>query len=342
MKIKTEPIQYQVLVKDITRQIKTGCLKPGERLCSLRTMAQQYKLSVAIVRKSFDLLEKDGLLVQRHGSGTFVNPALKTKGNKMIALLTSFKEKSFENYFESLFSEAVDLNVIPIVGVIDEEKDWKDTIKKIIMKEPDVFLIDVEARHFKLKELLEACAPIACSFVNRWEWFDEKPARAVLSDYPAAYTKAINYLKERGHDRILVLGHHNPPYSFMREYFKLVTASVSMEFGKELLYASIGDIEKTPGLIKKIFSKNAPTGVFGLSDYIVYQFSQQVTKISRSVSNIDKIGIFNQSYSNIPGHEFASIRFDFQKIWKSIFRHCNNNEDLFVEYIEPEILTKQG
>ncbi|MFA6293188.1 MAG: GntR family transcriptional regulator [Victivallales bacterium] len=340
MEIGTEPIQYQVLADDIARQINTGRLKPGERLCSMRAMAQRHGLSVAVVRKSFSALEESGVLIQRHGSGTFVNPDLKTKGTKMLALLTMFQDKTFENYFEPLFSEAANSNIIPIVGTIESDGDWKGAIKKISAREPDAFLIDVEARVFKLDELRKACAPFPCCFVNRWEWHGVKPERAVLNDYAAAYRKALCHLKQLGHSRVLAIGHHEKPLPYLQERLKKASISVDMEFGRELSYVGIEDIEGNPALLKKIFAKNGPTAVFGLSDFIVHQFLQYGQKSSLDTSGLDKVGLFNQSYSNIPGREFSSVRFDLERIWKRAFNHCNAGDESFVEYVEPELIVR--
>ena len=328
------------LAAKLVREIKGGHLKPGAKLAGLRETAQRHKVSLATVRHSFKLLAKDGFVICQHGSGTYVNPILKTKGTKMIALVTTVHEKTFENYFEPLFAEAGNSNVIPIVATIDE--DWKDTIKKITAREPDAFLIDAEARRFNLDELRDACAPIPCCFVNRWEWHGVKPERAVLNDYPAAYGKALNHLKQRGHERILVIGNFNCPQPFMREYLKKASAPLGMELDKELIYVGIRDIEGKPGLFRKIFEKHAPTAVFGLADHLVHGFMQCALKASLDTSTIGRVGLFNQSYSTIPGQEFTSVRFDLPKIWKNAFEHCNAGDDSFVEYIEPELIVRES
>lgn len=330
------------LAAKFVREIKGGHLKPGAKLAGLRETAQRHKVSLATVRHSFKLLAKDGFLISQHGSGTFVNPALKTKGTKMIALLTTVQKGYFENYFEPLFSEAGNSNVIPIVGTLDPKGNWKDGINKIIAREPDAFLIDAEARRFNLDELRKACAPIPCCFVNRWEWNSIKPERAVLHDYSAAYGKALKYLKEWGHAKVLVIGYLNPPFPFLRERLKEAAISADMELDKELIYTGIEDIEKNPRLLKEIFKKNAPTAVFGLADHLVLQALRQAMKAGIDTSRIEKIGCFNQSHSNIPGHEFTSVRFDFQEIWKSAFDHCNEGDDSFVEYVEPELIVRES
>lgn len=339
--LTTEPAKSQMVADHIAAEIRSGKLTPGARMYGMRELASQFRVSFTAVNHAYNILEDKKMIVRKARSGTFVNPALKTNATKMLALLTTFQEKSFENYFEPLFAEAAGSNVIPIVGTIDQKNNWKETIKKIAAREPDAFLIDVEARQFKLDELLKACAPFPCYFVNRWEWHGVKPEKAVLNDYPAAYGMALRYLKERGHEKVLIIGNHNPPLPFMQEYFKQASASAAMEFGKELIYTTIGDIKKTPGILKEIFKKTAPTAVFGLSDYLVHEFLQSARKMSLDTSRLDKVGVFNQSYSNMPGHEFTSVKFDLPQVWKKALDYCNEEKDSFVEYIKPEILIKQ-
>ena len=334
-----QPIIRNRIFHELRDGIVSGKHPAGYRFPIEPKLPVELGISRKTLRAVLSLLETEGMVERCPRSGTFVNPQLKTNATKMVALLTTFQKGHFDNYFETLFSEVADSNIISIVGTIDKDRNWKDTIRKTIAREPDVFLIDVEGRHFNLDELRKACAPIPCCFVNRWDWHEVKPERAVLNDYPAAYGKALSYLKERGNSRILVIGHHNQILPFEREYLKKATMSVDMEFGRELIYVGFEDIEKNPGAS---FKTNAPTAVFGFSDHIVLQFLQQAMKSGIDTSSLDKVGLFNQRHSNIPGREFTSVRFDFPRIWKNAFDHCNAGGDSFVEYIEPEILIKTG
>jgi len=64
---------YQVIAGDITDQIKQGTLQPGERLDSELRLAERYGVSRMTLRQALGELESHGLLVRRHGSGTFVS-----------------------------------------------------------------------------------------------------------------------------------------------------------------------------------------------------------------------------------------------------------------------------
>lgn len=52
--------------------IRTGELAAGERLPSFRRLAEWAGVNVGTVRSVYDSLEADGLVVTRHGQGTFV------------------------------------------------------------------------------------------------------------------------------------------------------------------------------------------------------------------------------------------------------------------------------
>jgi GntR family transcriptional regulator len=57
--------------------IRTGELGAGERLPSFRRLAEWAGVNVGTVRAVYEGLEKDGLVVSRHGQGTFVAEGVK-------------------------------------------------------------------------------------------------------------------------------------------------------------------------------------------------------------------------------------------------------------------------
>jgi GntR family transcriptional regulator len=70
---------YQEMASLLRRAVETGRWRPGDRLPSLEMIAAEFKVSVVTVRQAVALLRQDGLLVSRHGVGTFVPSDLKNK-----------------------------------------------------------------------------------------------------------------------------------------------------------------------------------------------------------------------------------------------------------------------
>ncbi len=82
---------YLKLRRSIEDAVRSGVMAPGDALPSERDIAALAEISRVTVRKAVQDLVRAGVLVQRHGSGTFVatRPA---RVEQSLSLLTSFSE----------------------------------------------------------------------------------------------------------------------------------------------------------------------------------------------------------------------------------------------------------
>jgi len=79
---------YLQLQQLLRRAIESDVLKPDEALPAERELAEAFEVSRVTVRKALDGLVDAGLLIRRHGAGTFVA----TRVEKNFATVTSFTE----------------------------------------------------------------------------------------------------------------------------------------------------------------------------------------------------------------------------------------------------------
>jgi GntR family transcriptional regulator len=82
---------YLQLRKSIEDAVNRGLIGPGDALPSERDIALKADISRVTVRKAVQDLVKGGILVQRHGSGTFVAPRME-RVEQSLSRLTSFTE----------------------------------------------------------------------------------------------------------------------------------------------------------------------------------------------------------------------------------------------------------
>jgi GntR family transcriptional regulator len=82
---------YLRLKKTIEDAVRRGIIGPGDALPSERDIALKADISRVTVRKAVQDLVKGGVLVQRHGSGTFVAPRME-RVEQSLSQLTSFTE----------------------------------------------------------------------------------------------------------------------------------------------------------------------------------------------------------------------------------------------------------
>ena len=69
-----EPI-YEQIVRQIKAMIIDGSLKEKEILPSVRALSRELKISALTVKKAYDFLDEEGLIVTVHGKGSFVAEA---------------------------------------------------------------------------------------------------------------------------------------------------------------------------------------------------------------------------------------------------------------------------
>ncbi len=82
---------YLQLKRWIENAVARGAIKPGDALPSERDLATRVEVSRVTVRKAVQHLVRDGVLIQRHGSGTFVAPQ-QSRVEQSLSQLTSFTE----------------------------------------------------------------------------------------------------------------------------------------------------------------------------------------------------------------------------------------------------------
>ncbi len=82
---------YVKLRRSIEDAVERGIIRPGDALPSERDIAVGADISRVTVRKAVQHLVRSGILIQRHGSGTFVAPGVE-RVEQSLSLLTSFTE----------------------------------------------------------------------------------------------------------------------------------------------------------------------------------------------------------------------------------------------------------
>ncbi len=83
---------YEQLMDQIKQEIIGGGLSEGEALPSVRSLANELKISALTVKKAYDKLEGEGFIVTIHGKGSYVAAT-------DMALAAEARKKSIEDAF---------------------------------------------------------------------------------------------------------------------------------------------------------------------------------------------------------------------------------------------------
>ena len=116
-----QPI-YEQIVEQIKQQVMHGELEKGTMLPSVRSLAKDLKISALTVKKAYDFLEEEGIVVTVHGKGTFVAATDKE-------LAVEARRKAVEDDFTSAIVKAKNVGMTAdeireIVEIILEDETW--------------------------------------------------------------------------------------------------------------------------------------------------------------------------------------------------------------------------
>ncbi len=69
--VPRQPV-YEQVIDDVTASIRSGTLKPGDKLPSITELCEQYRASATPIRLALRILDERGWIEVHQGKGSFV------------------------------------------------------------------------------------------------------------------------------------------------------------------------------------------------------------------------------------------------------------------------------
>jgi len=70
--VKARMPRYHQIAQALRDRIRSGDIAPGARLDNQRRLAEVFGVTLMTLRQALEVLEREGLIMRRHGLGTFV------------------------------------------------------------------------------------------------------------------------------------------------------------------------------------------------------------------------------------------------------------------------------
>ncbi len=95
---------YEQIKDTIKSQILSGELEEDTMLPSIRSLAQDIRISVMTIKKAYDELESEGYIVTRQGKGSFVAP-------KNLEFIREQKQREMEEYISKIIEISIQYQI---------------------------------------------------------------------------------------------------------------------------------------------------------------------------------------------------------------------------------------
>ncbi len=197
----------QAVVERFQSLILEGALRPGDRLPAERQMAQDLDVSRPILRDALSTLEGKGLIVARHGEGTFVADLMGEVFSQPIAQLMRASHSGMTDYMEFRRLLEGDMAALAAQRATQSDRDMLQALGTAMRQahergdadeeaELDVELhtLIVEAAHnVAFLHVLRACYRLLADdvFSNRQRLYAQPGERALLLEQHLNLIEAI-------------------------------------------------------------------------------------------------------------------------------------------------------
>jgi GntR family transcriptional regulator len=145
-KISRKALYFDV-IDFLLEDIKSGQFPPGSKLPSEDQLAREFSVSRVTLREALRVLEDDGVIVRRHGSGTFVldKRAIPVQPlSSIVSISTIFKKVGLEDSFIKVGVKKIPATprIAEKLGIPVGQETWEVERVRTIGEKPAIYSFD--------------------------------------------------------------------------------------------------------------------------------------------------------------------------------------------------------
>jgi DNA-binding LacI/PurR family transcriptional regulator len=211
----SQPLYLQ-LAETIRRQIRSGHLKPQDRLQPELDIASQYDVSRGTVRQALDQLVREGLLQRTQGKGTYVRAVNRDRTSLTIGFVVPYLRDTLVNEIirgaERAFHEE---NYSMILGHSDSDLDTEvRQVQRLLEGSAEGMILFPVAEQDEQQRLSEIIPPdFPTVLIDRR--VPGLNVDRVLVDNRQGARDAVQHLLDQGHERIACITSPDRPSSIV-------------------------------------------------------------------------------------------------------------------------------
>lgn len=199
-----DPPKYQIIRDELMNAIRSGVHPPGSRLPTERELSERYGVHRMTVRQATTALVRAGLVIKRRPQGNFVREHLEhAVGERHINLVCIGTESSHaEIFIEHGLAAAKQRDIQPRVLRIYPGSEHV-AVETLAGPDPSVIVGGVITRGDELGRAVRDAASRVVLIGSR---MDHVGVASIVGDDELGLRLAIDYLHDRQHERIGVIG----------------------------------------------------------------------------------------------------------------------------------------
>lgn len=336
------------LREDLIKMINTGTLRPGTRISSFRTLANQYNVSLNTVQRVIGELVDAKVLEAAHGRGTFVATAkeLLSKSSASVGVFARASGDFFSNIIDLLRDGLVQQGMTPVIYDAHSEKFdlvCSQRLQSMIDGGPNSLVVDGSLGtspsigkpylYLAMKRHAEKVRDLIV--INRWDSPERLPATYILFDYFDAGVQIARYLYALGHRSIVLNTYGVPPRAGTSEddvcngihsFFEAQDDTVRIEYFQ---VPEPNQVDFDEQRFHRLFkAPDHPTAIVAMADYLTEPWFQRLTALGLKVpEDVSLTGFFNTPWVDKLPVPLTSVQLNIEKLVLTTINHILRHKD---------------
>lgn len=341
MPMKSLPL-YKLIQEDIRYLIRTGQLRPGDRVPSETELAEQYHVSKITTKNALNGLAEEGILVRHRGKGTFVNhipkdiPSMSGHKGLIGLILPSMKTKVDQRIINAI-EQYVRKNGYHLLIKITQESSLEESkaiedLLQLRVKGLIIFPIEQEMYNNDILRLSLNRFPLV--LIDRY--LKEIETYSVSADNVDGSYQAVKHLISRGHQQIAFV---------TMEVTNSVTADRALGFEKAFLERNL-PINKNLWCVVSIADMASGKGSSKIQEFL--RNHPEITAIFTGNAELTHMTLRALKHMNLPNEQRPElISFDqsdlaeVNYIKQNVEEMCKVTVELLLEQIHGTYLPRR-
>ena len=140
-----KPAKYRFREETIKEKIKNGAYAPGERMESENRLSEEFGYSRQTVRQALSVLEREGLIERRRGSGTYISTESRrpARGNNVAIVTTYISDYIFPTIIRGIEETLTGAGYSLTLGVTNNHvEDESRILQSLISRKTDGVIVE--------------------------------------------------------------------------------------------------------------------------------------------------------------------------------------------------------
>lgn len=323
--------QYHQLKNIILNQIKSGRLKPGDKIPSESQLCKEYNISKITTCKAISELSAEGLLYRIQGKGTFVSPKKLRQRTGLIGILARELDKPYiwGEVARTVEEEVYRTGGSLLLGHTDNNyQRFRKYIQLYQERKVDGLIIapllTEEKKHEEVNlNLLRQIEKASIPYVLIDGYLENYPTDCVIINNEEMGYFLTDHLLEQGYRRIaFISGSYCSSTGDRLNGYKKALKEAGISCNENLISFSKGRFEKDAYLLaKNLLAKQKPDAFFGANDVFAYGAFKAIEEAGLNVpKDIGLVGFDDSAIAYKLKISLTTVRQPREEIGKRAFQ----------------------